>query len=273
MTSSGLAKILKTAVNAAPTFLYPGNFPGGGVATNGSKVWFGVSNSDLWQVNVDGTSPIDVGTSAHDAHNVAVDATGTYVYWSEQYLDGIYRSTVGVTKSQIQISTTDSGTISEYILVGGNYVYWADTSAHKICRVPILPTQPINATQTCTAAISTFDNGIATDGVNVYGSFSDGSIAYIPVNEATTGGLLTTTTLGTGMTGPGSIATDGTSIYSISTISSGNYAVQRMLIASPNTVTTLLNTQLNTAGIVTDATSVYLTQAGGNTVLQRITPK
>lgn len=164
------------------------------VATDGDNVyWTAPTGLSSVPVSGGGIAMLAGGTPA--SGSIGLDADS--VYWASSV--GVMR----VPKTNANPVTLAATTSATAVAVDATDVYWIDSSAAAIFRVPISGGTP-------TMVVSSPPNlaALAVDGINVYWtSYSAGTVSKVPVD----GGPVVT--LASAQSFPTNIAVDSTSVY------------------------------------------------------------
>ncbi len=252
---SGGAVMKLPLAGGAPTTLVSGLSTPKGIAVQGANVYWveGLEDGAVKTVPVNGGTPTML---AAEQWPIAIAADAESLYWTalgstSTFGDGrVMKMPLAEGTPTTLVAALNSA--PESIAINATGVYWADTDAKAIMRVPLA-----GGAATVLAGAQVAPTGVSADAANVYWTNDAGEVLKVPSG----GGVVVT--LASGRSLPLATAVDATNVYwsESGTIGGGNVA---SVSICGGTVTTLATAQIGLGtGFAVSSSKAYWTTQGG----------
>jgi hypothetical protein len=247
------------------------------LVANASSVFWIVTNGNgyILSAPIGGGSTSTLATDQYAPFALAIDASN--VYWLEDgSIDGGSGAVVKVSLTGGTPTTLARPEFPSDIAVDTDNVYFSANNG--VFSVPIA-----GGATTTIAGLTDGADGIAVDAANVYWTIYNQRSSSLIMKAPKSGGAAVTL-VGTGVTNPGRIVSDGTYLYwtdagpcgprCMNVTGEGMGKIGRVPVGG-GPVVTLATEQAGPLGLFVDATSVYWTTQGsfGDGSIVKLTPK
>ncbi len=238
--------------------LATGQAPTGGMAVDGTSVYWGTATGTIEKVPLAGGTPTVLASGL--GFPVAVAVEGSSVYWADQVDGTIEKVPVdGGTPTVLFSSANAEGYLPDptAIVVNSSGVYWADEANGFIDSAPLAGVS-FGGIPTTLASGQDDPVAVAVNSSGVYwADKGSGTIDMVPP-----GGAAAPTVLASGQDDPVAIAVEGSNLYWADETGG---TIEKMPLAG-GTPTVLASGQDDPVAIAVDGTSVYWADQGSGTV-------